>query len=119
MTQILKKCGITKTAKLKAKCKNFKCSKDATDCCQRHTLYNQPNFADQESVLEIACKAQGFEAMFLPKFHYELNFIEQCWEHVKRVYCQYLLSSKEDLKKNMLSVLESVPMETMRQYGFI
>jgi hypothetical protein len=119
MTQILKERGLTEAAKLKAECKNFRCPKDATDCCQQRTLYNQPDFVDQESALEIACKAQGFEAIFLPKFHCELNFIEQCWGHAKRVYRQYPPSSKEeDLEKNMLSALESVPMETMRRYGF-
>jgi transposase len=80
-------------------------------------LYNQPDFANQLSAVEIACKAQGYEAMFLPKFHCELNFIEQCWGHSKRVYCEYPNSSKEDdLERNVLSALESVSMESMQKY---
>ena len=83
MTRILIECSLTQEAKLRAKCKNFKCEKGAMDCCQWHVLYNQPDFMNQESMLQIACKEQGFEAMFLPKFHCELNFIKQCWGHAK------------------------------------
>jgi hypothetical protein len=113
-TKLLLEQGLTEEAKLKGSCKNFKCEKGATKCCQKRVLYNQPDFSDQESALEIACKARGFEVIFLPKFHCELNFIEQCWGHAKRVYCQYPPSSKEDdLERNVLSALESVPVATM------
>lgn len=115
-TKLLLERGLTEEAKLKGSCKNFKCEKGATQCCQRRVLYNQPDFRDQESSLEIACKARGFEVIFLPKFHCELNFIEQCWGHAKRVYRQYPPSSKEDdLERNVLAALESVPVATMRQ----
>jgi hypothetical protein len=119
MTKILQERGLTNEAKLKAECKNFKCPPDATVCCQRRVLYNQPDFADQESALEILCRSRGFEVLFLPKFHCELNFIEQCWGHSKRTYRQYPPTSKEeDLEKNLLSVVESVPLEIMRRYNF-
>jgi hypothetical protein len=116
MTKILMKRELTEEAKLKAECKKFKCEKGATNCCQCWVLYNQLNFVDQESALEIACKAKGFEVVFLPKFHCELNFIKQCWGHAKRVYHQYPpLLKEEDLERNRLSALESIPVETMRQ----
>jgi hypothetical protein len=117
MTKILNEHVLTEEAKSKAECKGFKCEKGATNCCQQQVLYNQPDFIDRESALEIRSKAQGFEVVFLPKFHCELNFIEQCWGHAKRMYHQYPSSSKEeDLEINLLSALESVLMETMRQY---
>jgi hypothetical protein len=115
MTRILEEHGLVAESKLKASCKGFKCEKGATNCCQRRVLYNQPDFTEGESALEIACKARGFEAVFLPKFHCEMNFIEQCWGHSKRVYRQYPPSSKEaDLEKNVLAALESVPLVMMR-----
>lgn len=116
MMKLLQEWGLTEEAKLKGSCKNFKCPAGSTHCCQRRVLYNQLDFADQLSAIEIACKARGFEAIFLPKFHCELNFIEQCWGHAKWVYRQYPLSSKEDdLERNVLSALESVPLETMQK----
>ncbi|KAG1891993.1 hypothetical protein F4604DRAFT_2865 [Suillus subluteus] len=49
-------------------------------------------------------------------FHCELNFIEQCWGYAKRIYRQYPTSSKEvDLERNVLSALESVPLDSMRR----
>ena len=117
MTRILQERGLTNEAKLNAECKIFKCPEGATRCCQRRVLYNQPDFAEQGSGLEILGQDFGFEVIFLPKFHCELNFIEQCWGHAKRVYRQYPVSSKEeDLEKNLLTALESVPLSVMRKY---
>ena len=79
-------------------------------------LYNEPDFVAVESLLEITCKARGFQVIFLPKFHCELNFIEQCWGFSKRVYRQFPVSSKEqDLERNVLSALDAVPIESMQQ----
>ncbi|KAF8236176.1 hypothetical protein L208DRAFT_1253078, partial [Tricholoma matsutake] len=38
----------------------------------------------------------GFQILFLPKFHCELNIIKQCWGHAKRQYQIFPPSSKED-----------------------
>jgi hypothetical protein len=63
----------------RAECEGFKCAPGAIDCCCRRALYNEPDFVNVESLLEIKCRARGFHVIFLPKFHCELNFIEQCW----------------------------------------
>jgi len=69
-----------------------------------------------KSLLEITCEARGFTVLFIPKFHCELNFIEQFWGFAKRIYCHYLASSKEaDLERNVLVALESVPLESMQR----
>ena len=116
MAQILTEWGYANTAKIRAECKGFKCQEPALDCCLRRILYNQPDFQDVPSLLEIACKARGFQLILLPKFHCELNFIEQVWGYAKRLYCLLPRSSREeDLERNALSSLEQVPLVLMCQ----
>jgi len=120
MSLLLQERGINCEANLRAECKNFQCLKDQTSCCVRRTLYNQPDFVWVESLLETACKAQGFEGIFLPQFHCELNFIEQCWGFAKRIYRHYQASSREaDLERNVLLSLDSVPPTSMRRYEIL
>ena len=100
----------------RAECPKFKCKPGATDCCCRRILYNEPDFVNVPSLLEIECNSRGFQVLFLPKFHCELNFIEQCWGFAKRTYRKYPESSKEaDLEKNVIDALASVPIESMRR----
>ena len=68
--------------------------------------------------LTLSCKVHGFKLLFLPKFHCELNVIEQCWEYSKWIYCLNPESSCEDvLQKNMLAALESVSLKSMRKFA--
>ncbi|KIJ08616.1 hypothetical protein PAXINDRAFT_88609 [Paxillus involutus ATCC 200175] len=118
MAQILRERGFEKEAKLRYECEGFNCAPGATSCCCRRFLFNQPDFVQVESVLETVCCAKGVQVLFLPKFHCELNFIEQCWGRAKRVYRQLPASTKEaDLEKNVLEALSSVPLELMRKYA--
>ncbi|KAJ7315808.1 hypothetical protein DFH08DRAFT_715332 [Mycena albidolilacea] len=78
----------------------------------------QPDFANQKSLLEEHCKAQGYSVIFFPKFHCELNCIEQCWEFAKRIYRIFPSSSKEeDLEHNMNAALDAVPLKTIRKFA--
>lgn len=114
MAEILVERGFTHAHRLNAQCKNFKCRRDTTDCCCRRLLYTQPDFVNVSSILEKHCRWRGFHVLFLPKFHCELNFIERCWGFSKRLYCQSPPSSKEvDLERNLVTALDSVPLETM------
>ena len=116
MAVILEERGLVEESKLQAECKDFKCAPSATHCCCRRVLFNQPDFVNVESQLESVCKARDFQVIFLPKFHCELNFIEQCWGYAKRIYRHYPASSKEkDLERNVLTALDSIPLESMRR----
>jgi hypothetical protein len=56
--------------------------------------------------------------IFLPKFHYELNFIEQCWGYAKQLYRLNPESSQEDiLWRNALEALQAIPLEMMRRFA--
>lgn len=111
--------GCTGTKGKRAACADFKLGYVAAskpDCCCRRILYTHPDFVNVKSQLENVCNSRGFQVLFLPKFHCELNFIEQCWGYSKQVYRRYPASTKEeDLEKNVLSSLESVPLESMRR----
>ncbi|KAF8800309.1 hypothetical protein BYT27DRAFT_7117577 [Phlegmacium glaucopus] len=118
MVTILEERGFQNVSKIRAECKGFKCLPGATSCCCRRILYNQPDFANIPSVLELTCKVLGVLVIFLPKFHCELNFIEQCWGYAKRIYRLNPESSREDhLEKNALDALEAVSLTSMRKFA--
>jgi len=67
-----------------------------------------------ESFLETTCKAR---VIFLPKFHCELNFIEQCWGLRSGFIAPTgpMMSTKDsDLEINVVKALDSVPIASMR-----
>ncbi|KAJ7290992.1 hypothetical protein C8J57DRAFT_1586298 [Mycena rebaudengoi] len=99
-------------------CPNFKCAPPALDCCCRRILYNQPDFEAVCSLLEEDIRDAGFGLIFIPKFHCELNFIEQCWGYAKRLYCLNPESSREDaLVRNTLEALDAVLIVSMRRFA--
>ncbi|EIW62921.1 uncharacterized protein TRAVEDRAFT_115102 [Trametes versicolor FP-101664 SS1] len=117
MIIILQERGFANVNTLRAQCPAFKCLPPALDCCCRRLLFNQPDFRDVESLLETHCKARGFTVLFLPKFHCELNCIEQCWGYAKRVYRKLPASSAEaDLERNVSSSLDSVPLDAIFRF---
>lgn len=112
MSVILQEQGFHKEAKLKRECPGFKCPPGQIDCCIRRFLYNQPDFEVVETLLEAHCKKQGFQVLFLPKFHPELSPIEPCWGFAKRIYRELPLSHSEaELEANIVLSLESVSLE--------
>ncbi len=119
MAIILQERGLGDMSKTRAECPKFQCVPGTTtNCCCRLTLYNQPDFANAEPILQTVCNARGFQVLFLPKFHCELTFIEQCWGWAKSVYRTYPESSREDrLEANTISALESIPLAMMRKFA--
>jgi hypothetical protein len=71
---------------LLAQCPEFKCPPNRVDCCCRCILYVQPDFVAQKSQLEELITSRGHLCDFYPKYHCELNFIEQYWGVAKSQY---------------------------------
>jgi hypothetical protein len=118
MAVILQERGLGDMSKVRAECSKFQCEAGATNCCCRRILYNQPDFVNAEPILQTVCNARGFRILLLPKFHCELNFIEQCWGRAKSIYRTYPESSREDrLEANTVSALESIPLSMMRKFA--
>jgi hypothetical protein len=117
MAQVLREHGFAEEAGWRAECPGFKCPVDKVpQCCCCRFLYNQPDFFNVKSKLEMVCEERGFRVLFLPKFHCELNFIEMCWGFAKRIYRQYPLSLQEDdLEHNVIAALDSIPLASMHR----
>ena len=81
ITVILQERGLHEEAKLKHECSKFQCPPAppdyAVNCCQRRVLFNQKDFVEVKSVLETTAKSHGVQLLFVPKFHCEVNFLEQ------------------------------------------
>jgi hypothetical protein len=118
MQKILEGWGYNVTGK-KAQCsKSFQdCPEgENNQCCLWRMLYSKPDFQSIPSALEEECNACGFAILFLPKYYCELNFIEQCWGHVKHHYQTFPALSREVvLEKNVIQALDEVPLLVMRR----
>ncbi|KAJ6607530.1 hypothetical protein B0H10DRAFT_1817812 [Mycena sp. CBHHK59/15] len=72
MQQILEERGLFH-AGLLAQCSGFKCEADATSCCCRRILFNQPDIINQKSALQELVESRGHICDFYPKYHCELS----------------------------------------------
>jgi hypothetical protein len=116
MAVILQEHGYTWAKDLQAECPKFKCPPGKTCCCCRHILYTEPDFVNVKSLQEEHCEKRGFQVIFLPKFHCELNPLEMVWERPKYHYRLFPPSTKEeDLEANMIAALDAVTVDEMRR----
>jgi len=86
MEQVLRERGLFPTNQfLKAQCGTSlsKCAPGQTTCCCRWILYNEEDFRQQKSMLQELYEDAGHLCLYYPKFHCELNFIEQYWGNTK------------------------------------
>lgn len=111
MKQILLEQGLWKNG-LVMQCKKAKdgsrrkCALGATHCCAKCILDLQPDFLEQQSLVQEVIEAAGHLCIFLPKFHCELNFIEFFWGAVKRylrMHCDYTFTTLQENMPNMLA----------------
>ena len=74
-------------------------------------MYNEPDFTQQKGSLQELIEKEGHICNFYPKFHPELNSIEQYWGAAKYAYRSCPPSSKiDDMEKNMINALDGVPL---------
>jgi hypothetical protein len=116
MEIILRERGLWRD-RLKAQCEGFKCSAGSTTCCCRRILFCQPDFTNQKSALEELVTSRGHICDFYPKFHCELNFIEQYWGMAKSMYRVSPPTDKiEAMEKNVLACLDSISRVQINRY---
>lgn len=120
MKQILKERGLwpytTRSSEPNAECQGFKCAEGASACCARRMLFNQPDFKNQKPAIIEFVENRGHIGFLYPKYHCELNFIEQAWGVGKRKYREFPPTSTEaEMERNVIAALDSVPVESMRR----
>ncbi|CUA66969.1 hypothetical protein RSOLAG22IIIB_02877 [Rhizoctonia solani] len=102
MAQILRERGLYEAAEKKAECRGF----------------NQPDFESRDSNLEEVARKLGTRVIFLPKYHCELNPIEQCWGYAKRKYRQMPPTNNENtMIKYIIEALDSIPIDSIRKFA--
>ena len=110
MEVIIRECGLWPESGLRAQCDKFQCEQKQTDCCCRRLLFNQPDFTTQKSQLEEYISSRGHICDFYPKFHCELNFIEQYWGAAKfRYRTTAKTANMKEMQDNVLACLDDVP----------
>jgi hypothetical protein len=116
METIIRERGLWPEKGLAAQCTDFKCPANRMDCCCRRILFNQPDFAAQKPELQEFIESRGHLCDFYPKYHCELNFIEQYWGAAKS---QYRAASRKSTIRDMETVvkecLDNVPLLQMRR----
>lgn len=116
MEQIIKERGLWPAGGLRAECPGFKCEPGLTDCCCRRLLFCQPDFVAQKSQLEEYVMQRGHLCDFYPKYHCELNFIEQYWGAAKYIFRNGPRTSTEhELEAKVMSSLDKVPLDKIRR----
>ena len=119
MKVILDEQGLWQSGLL-AQCKDFKCAKGSTDCCTCRILFNQPDFINVKSHLQEVITARGHLCDFYPKFHCELNYIEQYWGAAKLLYRSGpKITKMEDMEKQVAACLDAVPWSQIQRYAAI
>jgi hypothetical protein len=73
-------------------------------------LFNQPDFVSQKSELQEFVERCGHLCDFYPKYHCELNFIEQYWGAAKLHFRTAGQGATLDaMKKKVLDCLDDIP----------
>ena len=105
--------------KLPTQCPNFKCPPGRVDCCCRRILFLQPDFVGQKSQLEERIESRGHICDFYPKYHCELNFIEQYWGAAKARYRKSpRAKTAREMETTVKESLDSVPLSHIRRSVF-
>ena len=86
------------------------------ECCAAYVLSNEPDFLEQKEWLTEVVEAAGFEAIFYPKYHPELNFIEMVWGWIKAYHRRTCTYNYNDLRDNLPDTLENkLPLAFVRR----
>ena len=110
MEIIIHEHGLWPEKGLNTQCEGFKYVMGKTDCYCHWLLFTQLDFVNQKSHLEEFITSWGHICDYYPKYHCELNFIEQYWGAAKLIYrtSPKTIDVKE-MEENVKNSLDDVP----------
>jgi hypothetical protein len=79
-------------------------------------LSNHKDFFEEKSQIKELITERGYKAVFLPKFHYEINPIKIYWGYSKTRFRQVKKVSFQDTKVKVVEALEAYLIETIRRF---
>ena len=116
MEVIIRERGLWPEDGLLAQCAGFRCPPGKTDCCCRQLLFTQPDFLNQKPLLQEFVELRGHLCDFYPKYHCELNFIEQYWGAAKlRFRVAGRATTIEEMERKVIACLDDVPLLQIRR----
>jgi hypothetical protein len=116
MEQIIQERGLWPAEGLIAQCPKFRCPPGRTDCCCRRLLFSQRDFAQHKSQLQELIESRGHLCDFYPKYHCELNFIEQYWGAAKlRFRSMERATTIDKMEKLIIACLDDIPLLQIRR----
>ena len=84
----------------------------------RTVLSFHNDFLNEQTIVEHYIQSRGQVALFLPKFHCELNPIERVWGYPKR-YCRaHTNFALPTLRQTINPALDSVSLELLRNFFY-
>jgi hypothetical protein len=87
-------------------------------CCASYVLSHEPDFLEQEEWLTQAVHDAGFEIIFYPKYHCELNYIEMVWGWTKSHHRRNCTYNYKDLKEKLPCTLRDLlPVAFVRKFS--
>jgi hypothetical protein len=81
-----------------------------------YILSNYKDFFKEKSQIKELITKRGYKAVFLPKFHCEINPIEIYWGYSKTRFRQVKKVSFPDTKVKVVEALEACSIETIRRF---
>jgi hypothetical protein len=77
-------------------------------CCMSYVLSHEPDFEAQEEWLTQVVHEAGFEIIFYPKYHCELNYIEMVWGWAKSHHRRTCTYNYKDLKGGLPNTFDDL-----------
>jgi hypothetical protein len=78
----------------------------------RTLLFTQPDFVAQKPLLQEHIESRGHLCDYYPKYHCELNFIEQYWGAAKlRIRVAGRGRTLEEMERKMIGCLDDIPLD--------